>query len=233
MKAVRAQLVATDWRALCEAALERLGRLVRRGLDLTVAGLALLVLTPFILLIVLAIRLDSRGPALFRQARLGRNRRTFLVNKFRTMRTDADESRHKDFVHSLIVREAGTGEGRDDAGLYKLQGDDRVTRVGKFLRRWSLDELPQLWNVLRGEMSLTGPRPVIAYETEVYPDWYAERFAVKPGLTGLWQVSGRNERTYEEMIRLDIEYVRRQSILLDLRILAKTLLTVVSRRGAA
>jgi lipopolysaccharide/colanic/teichoic acid biosynthesis glycosyltransferase len=108
-----------------------------------------------------------------------------------------------------------------------------VTRVGRFLRRWSLDELPQLLNVIRGQMSLAGPRPVLGYEVEVYPAWYDERFAVKPGMTGLWQVSGRNERTYEEMVRLDIEYVRRQSLWLDVSILARTVVAVLTRRGAA
>jgi lipopolysaccharide/colanic/teichoic acid biosynthesis glycosyltransferase len=111
--------------------------------------------------------------------------------------------------------------------------DDRVTRVGSVLRRFSLDELPQLWNVVRGEMSLVGPRPVIPYEAEEYPAWYGERFAVKPGLTGLWQVSGRNERTYEEMVRLDIEYTRRRRLSLDLLILLKTVWVVARARGAA
>jgi lipopolysaccharide/colanic/teichoic acid biosynthesis glycosyltransferase len=108
-----------------------------------------------------------------------------------------------------------------------------VTKVGRFLRSWSLDEVPQLWNVLRGEMSLVGPRPVIEYEVEQYPDWYLRRFAVKPGLTGLWQVSGRNERTYEEMVRFDIEYAERRSLWMDLRILARTALVVMRRQGVA
>jgi lipopolysaccharide/colanic/teichoic acid biosynthesis glycosyltransferase len=208
----------------------RAAAFVRRTLDLFGACFAMLVLAPLVLAIVLAIRIDSRGPALFRQRRVGRDKRPFTVLKFRTMYSDADEQRHRDYVRTLI---GGEEMRRTGGGLYKLHGDDRVTRVGRFLRRWSLDELPQLWNVLRGEMSLAGPRPVLGYEVEIYPAWFEERFAVKPGMTGLWQVSGRNERTYEEMVRLDIEYVRRQSLWLDLSILARTGWTVVTRRGAA
>jgi len=234
VKTVRAQLLGVDWRAVTLATGQRAAAAARRSLDFAVAAAALLLMVPLILAIAVAIKLDSRGPAFFRQPRLGRGKRAFLVNKFRTMHADTDETRHREYVHSLIDGEAGGIEkARSEAGLYKLEGDDRVTRVGQFLRRWSLDELPQLWNVVRGDMSLAGPRPVISYEVDVYPEWYGERFAVKPGMTGLWQVSGRNQRTYEEMVRLDIEYVRRQSLLLDLRILAKTAVTVLRRRGVA
>jgi len=213
-----------------EGPVHRLAAVGRRTLDLAIGCLALLVLAPILLALVLAVRIDSRGPAFFRQPRLGRDKKTFTVLKFRTMYVDADEKRHRDYVRKMI--------GDDDVetepgGLYKLHGDERVTRIGRVLRRWSLDELPQLWNVLRGHMSLAGPRPVLAYEVEVYPAWYDERFAVKPGMTGLWQVSGRNERTYEEMVRLDIEYVRRQSLALDISILARTVWTVLTRKGAA
>ena len=204
--------------------------IARRSLDLVGACLLVLILLPAILAIALAVRADSRGPALFRQRRLGRDKRPFTVLKFRTMYAHADEGPHRDYVCALIGGDAARSS---TGGLYKLGGDDRVTRVGRFLRRWSLDELPQLWNVLRGEMSLAGPRPVLGYEVDVYPAWYEERFAVKPGMTGLWQVSGRNERTYEEMVRLDIEYVRRRSLWLDLSILARTCWTVVTRRGVA
>jgi lipopolysaccharide/colanic/teichoic acid biosynthesis glycosyltransferase len=117
--------------------------------------------------------------------------------------------------------------------LYKLSFDDRVTGLGRVLRRFSIDEVPQLWNVVRGEMSLVGPRPVIPYEVEHYPSWYCERFAVKPGLTGLWQVSGRNRKTYEEMVRLDVEYVRSRGVALDIRILLKTIWVVLRSEGAA
>jgi lipopolysaccharide/colanic/teichoic acid biosynthesis glycosyltransferase len=204
--------------------------IARRSLDLVGACLALLVLAPILVAVILAVRIDSPGPALFRQRRLGRDKQPFTVHKFRTMYTHADDQRHRDYVCSLIGAEDVRREAR---GLYKLYGDDRVTRVGRFLRLWSLDELPQLWNVVRGEMSLAGPRPVLGYEVDIYPAWYDERFAVKPGMTGLWQVSGRNERTYEEMVRLDIEYVRRQSLRLDLSILFRTAWTVLTRKGVA
>jgi lipopolysaccharide/colanic/teichoic acid biosynthesis glycosyltransferase len=204
--------------------------LARRTLDVSVAGTVLLLMVPVIALAAIAVRLSSPGPVLFRQRRLGRDMRPFTVLKFRTMRADADSALHRDYVRSLI----GTQPPEDAPdNLYKLVIDPRVTRVGRFLRSWSLDEVPQLWNVLRGEMSLVGPRPVIEYEVEQYPDWYLRRFAVKPGLTGLWQVSGRNEKTYEEMVRFDIEYAERRSLWLDLRILARTALVVMRRQGVA
>jgi lipopolysaccharide/colanic/teichoic acid biosynthesis glycosyltransferase len=204
--------------------------LARRALDVSIAGTALLVLVPVIVVAALAVRATSPGPVLFRQRRLGRHMRPFTVLKFRTMRADADSKVHREYVRQLIGTEP---EGQRREGLYKLAVDDRITRVGRFLRSWSLDELPQLWNVLRGEMSLVGPRPVIEYEVEQYPDWYLRRFAVKPGLTGLWQVSGRNELSYEDMVRFDIEYAERRSLWLDLRILARTALVVMRRQGVA
>jgi lipopolysaccharide/colanic/teichoic acid biosynthesis glycosyltransferase len=204
----------------------------RRALDLTVAALALALLSPLLLAITLAIRLDSAGPALFRQRRIGHRGREFTVLKFRSMRADADPRGHREYVTALIE---GRADGVPAGGksIYKLAVDDRVTAVGRWIRRWSIDELPQLLNVLAGQMSLVGPRPAIPYEVEKYPDWYLERFTVKPGLTGFWQVSGRNEHTYEEMVRLDIEYARRRSLGLDLAILLKTPWVVLSRRGAA
>ena len=147
------------------------------------------------------------------------------------MRSDAKETRHKEYVRNLISGAPDQGQGRQT--LYKLVVDDRITPVGRFLRKTSLDELPQVWNVLRGEMSLVGPRPVIPYEAEIYPDWYHERFRVKPGITGLWQFSGRNRRTYEEMLELDIEYASRRSVRLYLRILLRTVPTVLFRKGVA
>jgi lipopolysaccharide/colanic/teichoic acid biosynthesis glycosyltransferase len=214
-----------------------------------VATVALTVLSPLLAAIALAIRLESGGPIIFRQRRLGLERRPFTVLKFRTMHDGAEEAPHREYVHALIGHHrAPTGHHRAPTGrhrapvdrpaedghcLYKLSRDRRVTRVGRVLRAWSLDELPQLVNVLRGEMALVGPRPVIPYEVERYPERYLRRFAVKPGLTGLWQVSGRNERTYEEMVSLDIEYAERASLLLDLRILARTLPVVLGRQGVA
>jgi len=202
---------------------------VRRSLDFTVAALILLVASPVLIAISLAIRLDSPGPVLFRQRRVGRGQREFTILKFRTMRHDADATRHRKYVQTLIGGNSQAERGR----LYKLSVDDRITRVGRLLRSWSLDELPQLINVLRGEMALVGPRPVIPYEVEMYPEDYLRRFAVKPGLTGLWQVSGRNERTYDEMVSFDIEYAEADSLLLDLRILLKTVPVVLRRQGVA
>jgi lipopolysaccharide/colanic/teichoic acid biosynthesis glycosyltransferase len=204
--------------------------ITRRTIDLGVASLALVLLSPLLVGLAIAIRLNSPGPALFRQRRVGHGLREFTVFKFRSMRSGADPRGHREYVTALIEGKAANG-GRKD--LYKLAVDDRITPVGRWIRKWSLDELPQLLNVIAGDMSLVGPRPAIPYEVENYPSWYLKRFAVKPGLTGLWQVSGRNERTYEEMVRLDIDYAERRSLALDLSILARTPLTVVARKGAA
>lgn len=203
--------------------------LVRRSVDLMVATMMLVLLSPLLTILALAIRLDSRGPALFRQRRVGRDGREFTLFKFRSMRVDADPRGHREYVTALIQGENRNG-GREN--LYKLAVDDRVTPVGRWIRRWSLDELPQLLNVVSGDMALVGPRPAIPYEVAEYPSWYLQRFAVKPGLTGLWQVSGRSERTYEEMVRLDIEYTQTRTLLGDLSILARTPRVVVSRKGA-
>jgi lipopolysaccharide/colanic/teichoic acid biosynthesis glycosyltransferase len=202
-----------------------------RVLDLALAAILLLLLVPLLLVIAIAIRIDSRGHALFRQERLGRGLKPFTVNKFRTMYAGVGHETHRAFVERLI-----TGEEPDqgtDRPFFKIASDRRVTRVGRFLRTTSLDELPQLWNVLRGQMSLVGPRPPIRYEVDRYPPQWFARFAVKPGITGLWQVSGRSELTLEQMIALDIDYVRRRSLWLNVRILARTIPAVLSRRGAA
>jgi lipopolysaccharide/colanic/teichoic acid biosynthesis glycosyltransferase len=207
-----------------------LERLAVRTLDLVVATLVLAVLSPVLLVVVIAIRLGSPGPAIFRQQRVGKNMKEFELYKFRTMKTGADTEPHRAYVRSLLTSEQQ--ESRDGT-LYKLSVDDRVTGVGRFLRSWSLDELPQLVNVLRGEMSLVGPRPVIPYEVEHYPESYLPRFSVKPGLTGLWQVSGRNQRTYHEMVCADVDYAEHRTVWLDLKILCKTIPVVLGRRGVA
>lgn len=208
---------------------QRVGGTLRRLLEGTAAALLLLGLSPLLLAIALAIRLDSSGPALFRQRRLGRHRREFTVFKFRTMHAGADTAPHREYVKSLIQGDRGPKHGQ----LYKLSVDDRVTPVGRFLRSWSLDELPQLINVLRGHMAFVGPRPVIPYEADIYPPQYLQRFDVRPGLTGLWQVSGRNERSYQEMVRLDIDYAANPSAWRDLQILLKTVPVVLRRQGVA
>ena len=197
-----------------------------RALDLIGSIVLLVLLSPLLAAIAIAIRLDSPGVPIFRQKRIGRDLEPFTVNKFRTMRHDAADAPHRDYVVQLITR----GHERPMA---KVAGDDRVTRLGHILRRTSLDELPQLWNVVRGEMSLVGPRPPIPYEVEKYPPEWMGRFAVKPGVTGLWQVSGRSELTLAEMIALDLEYTRRRSLLFNVEILLRTIPTVLNRRGAA
>jgi len=220
-----------------------------RAIDLVLSAILLALLAPLLALIALAVRLDSPGPALYRQRRVGRRLQPFTLNKFRTMHDGVSHDAHREFVLGLIDgerhgRQPDRTRRTDDAGhaghaghagapLYKLSGDERVTRLGALLRRSSLDELPQLWNVLRGEMALVGPRPPIPYEVEHYPPHWFERFAVKPGITGLWQVSGRSELTLEQMVALDIEYVHRRSVRLDITILACTLPVVLSGRGAS
>jgi lipopolysaccharide/colanic/teichoic acid biosynthesis glycosyltransferase len=210
----------------------RAARCLRRAIDLVVAAVVLVLLSPLLAAIAIAIRLDSRGPALFRQTRIGRDRRPIVVNKFRTMYAEADPTPHREYIRQLVAGE-GARHSDGERQLFKLVVDDRITRVGRFLRKTSLDELPQLWNVLRGEMSLVGPRPVVPYELEHYPARYFRRFAVKPGLTGLWQVSGRNETSYTDMVELDIAYVERRSLRLDAEILFRTVGVVLTRKGVA
>jgi lipopolysaccharide/colanic/teichoic acid biosynthesis glycosyltransferase len=180
--------------------------------------------------VAIAIKLDSPGPVLFWQRRLGRDLAPFQVAKFRTMGDGCDTEAHRRYVEGMIrEKEADDGSPRP---MQKLQKDPRITKVGALLRRTSIDEVPQLWNVLRGEMSLVGPRPPIQYEVDNYPTRAFRRFAVRPGLTGLWQVRGRSLTTFAEMIDLDSEYVDRRSFLLNLKILALTIPTVIVGKGA-
>jgi lipopolysaccharide/colanic/teichoic acid biosynthesis glycosyltransferase len=209
-----------------------------RALDVAVSALLLLVLLPVFLGLAIAIRLDSRGRVIYRQRRIGRDLEAFTVNKFRTMRSGAGHETHRQFVIGLIAAEQqaqaeAQAEAEAQPNFFKMAHDDRVTRVGRFLRKSSLDELPQLWNVLRGDMSLVGPRPPIPYEVEHYPPHWFDRFAVKPGMTGLWQVSGRSELGLEEMIALDVEYARTRSLWVNVKILARTVPVVFAGRGAA
>jgi lipopolysaccharide/colanic/teichoic acid biosynthesis glycosyltransferase len=203
-----------------------------RVIDLLAACLLLLVLAPLFAALTVAIRADSRGSPIFRQRRCGRGLREFTVFKFRTMRCDTAPDLHRDYVLDVINGNGASRSGGPDDGLQKLENDARVTQVGAFLRRFSLDELPQLWNVVRGEMTLVGPRPPIPYEVDFYPPRWLRRLSVKPGLTGLWQVSGRNELDYRQMVELDLEYVDRRSLWLNVKILARTIAVVISGRGA-
>ncbi len=188
---------------------------MKRTLDVVLGGALLLCLSPVYLVIALLIKLSSRGPVLFRQQRRGIGTTTFELLKFRTMVVDA-ESRLSEVMH-LNVHEAA-GDGR----MYKIAGDPRVTRIGRILRRHCLDEIPQLWNVIRGEMSLVGPRPLILSEDGVVDEGHSARREVRPGLTGPWQVGGRNRLTFEQMLALDCEYARRNTLTGDLWLLART-----------
>lgn len=193
----------------------------KRALDVVGAALGLLLLGPVFAVIAVAIRLDDGGPVLFRQERVGRGGRSFRICKFRTMCTDAE-----DRVADLAAENEGAGP------LFKMRQDPRVTRVGAFLRRTSLDELPQLWNVLTGTMSLVGPRPALPREVAVYEDFADRRLLVTPGITGLWQVSGRSDLDWAEGVRLDLHYVENWSFLHDVVILARTIPSVLRSRGA-
>jgi lipopolysaccharide/colanic/teichoic acid biosynthesis glycosyltransferase len=213
----------------------------KRLLDAVGAIVLLLVLAPLLLLIAALIKADDGGPVLFRQERVGSRRRkvngrtvweiqTFRIFKFRSMIQNADEAIHREYIRAFTTGEAKPSE--EKGPKFKLNNDARITRVGRFLRRTSFDELPQLVNVLRGEMSLVGPRPVPTYEVAQYENWHFERLAALPGITGLWQVNGRGEVSFEEMVRLDIAYVRGQSIWQDLLLLLRTVPIIWNGRGA-
>jgi exopolysaccharide biosynthesis polyprenyl glycosylphosphotransferase len=206
-------------------------RITKRLLDVLVAGVLLILLAPVLAVCALLVRLSSRGPILFRQQRVGRGGEVFTFLKFRSMYIDADPALHREYVTAFIKGQAERHE-HHDGPMYKLVRDPRITPIGHILRRTSLDELPQLWNVLRGEMSLVGPRPPIPYEVEEYGPVELRRLAVKPGITGLWQVSGRSRTTFDQMVALDLAYIRQQSLLMDARILLRTLPTILSRSGA-
>ena len=205
--------------------LPALGRVLKRTLDLALALLTLLLVLPILVVAAVALRSDSPGPALFRQVRMGKDGRRFQLYKLRTMHHGNDDSAHRAYVGRLI--RGGTERHGD---VYKLAHDARITRVGRILRRFSIDELPQLWNVLRGDMSLVGPRPPLPHETELYTARAWGRLRVKPGMTGLWQVSGRSRLAFDEMVSLDVRYWQRWSLLSDLVILSKTPRVVLSGR---
>lgn len=194
----------------------------KRPLDVVLAGLGLLVGLPVLALCIVLVRLDSPGPALFGQERIGRFGRPFTIWKLRSMRDGATDDFHRAATTAWFRAEPPPNG-------YKPEGDPRVTRVGGFLRRTCLDELPQLFNVLKGEMSLVGPRPAIPYELALYEPWYFQRLAVAPGITGLWQISGRNGLSAAAMMTLDVRYVRQASLGLDIRILARTAVTIIRR----
>jgi len=204
-------------------------RALKRSLDLVIGGFVAVVSLPLTALAWVTIRLTSPGPAFFYQDRVGLDGRPFRIVKFRTMRVGSESEEHERYVVDLI---AGKIDSTETGGLFKLVDDPRVTSVGRVLRRLSIDELPQLLNVFRGEMSLVGPRPAIPYEVEAYREWHRRRLDVRPGMTGLWQVSGRNRLGFDDMVRLDISYIETWSPLSDFSIMLRTLPALVRDRGA-
>ena len=244
-----AEVVTTYERAILP--LELAGRTwyysVKRILDLSIVFLSLLVLIPVMLIIAVLIKIDSRGPAIFAQERVGARRvrengriywqiTSFTLYKFRTMHANASSKRHREYIEAYIAgdeeRMAELQPDRQGSESYKLVDDPRVTRFGRLLRKLSLDELPQIWNVLQGDMSLVGPRPPIPYEVEMYSAEHFRRLAATPGITGWWQVSGRAVTSFEEMVRLDVEYIENQSLWLDLKVLLLTVPAAMSQKGA-
>jgi exopolysaccharide biosynthesis polyprenyl glycosylphosphotransferase len=217
------QIGALPMITLFRSPLSSTARVIKRTSDLIIALVASLLLLPFWLLFALLIKLDSKGPVFYKQERVGMDGRVFLFHKFRTMHPDADDATHREFQRRYIAGQPEVRLASDGRPVYKLQTDPRITRVGRWLRRLSLDELPQLLNVLRGDMSVVGPRPPIPYEVESYALWHRKRLDMKPGMTGLWQVSGRNRLPFDEMVRLDLFYIENWSLLLDLKIILRTL----------
>jgi len=195
-------------------------------LDYLITIPLIILLIPLFIIVGIAIKLDSKGPIIFKQKRVGMDGKIFNMYKFRSMFTDADDSIHKARIQAYFEGKIDPEKG------VKLTEDPRITRVGKFIRSTSIDELPQLFNVLKREMSLVGPRPVPIYEAEKYKLWQSERLRVLPGITGLWQVSGRSRVSFDEQLRLDIRYIRNQSLLTDIKILLYTIPAVLSKRGA-
>jgi len=207
----------------------RTSRMIKRAIDVVVASIALLALAPVFAYIALRIRLDSDGPVFFRQTRLGTNMDEFTALKFRTMKVNTDESVHRMAIRQIMSSNAAATE---NGGVYKLERADAVTKFGSRLRRTSLDELPQLINVLKGDMSLVGPRPCIPYEIENFKPHHMERFALPQGITGLWQVTARANCTFGEALDMDVAYVRGWSVGLDLRLLLRTPLTLLRQRSS-
>jgi lipopolysaccharide/colanic/teichoic acid biosynthesis glycosyltransferase len=192
----------------------------KRALDLVVCTVLLVIAIPVIAVCALAIRLDTPGPVMIAQLRTGRDGRRFRMLKLRTMLANAEELKAQ-FAHLSVVPPPD----------FKIPNDPRITRVGRFLRATSLDELPQLFNVLRGDMSLVGPRPT-SFEPSRYELWHTQRLDVRPGITGLWQIEGRNVTTFDERLRLDVQYIRRRSLAFDVMLLARTVMVVLRRSGA-
>jgi len=212
---------------LAPVSLPRSSRMIKRSFDLVGASLGLLLSSPLFAVAALLIKLDSRGPVFFRQTRLGKDMREFTLLKFRSMQVDVDESKHRDYIAATMSSDAAVGEN----GCYKLDRKNEITRVGRWLRKTSLDELPQLINVVKGDMSLVGPRPCLPYELEFFSPHHLDRFQVPAGLTGLWQVSARAQSSFGEALDLDVLYAQSWSLGLDLSLIAKTPLQVLRSGG--
>ena len=200
--------------------------------DRVLALLSIVAVSPFMLLLAIMIRIDSPGNPIFSQERVGKGERRFIVYKFRTMCTNNDDGEYKTYLTQLITNGAPYAIDQRQRAVYKVVDDRRVTRMGALLRKTNLDELPQLFNVLKGEMSFVGPRPDIPFAVEMYTDWHRKRLSVKPGITGLWQVRGRANRPFNKMVSLDIDYAERQSLLLDGKIALQTIATIFRRDGS-
>ena len=198
---------------------------LKRALDVLLSLITLVALLPLLAAIAIAIKIDSPGPVLFKQERLGRGRKPFTMYKFRSMGVDSGDALHREAVKRTAEST------RREIGVFKSLEDPRVTRVGRFIRTWNLDELPNLLNILRGEMSIVGPRPALDYELPYYKDWYFRRFAVRPGLTGLWQVKRADAEDFDEMIRMDVDYTERMSVWLDLKLIALTIPSIIREKG--
>ena len=208
---------------------KRLSRFTKRLIDVLGSVFAISLFSPLLIVIAAAIKLTSKGPVLFKQARVGQYGRRFTFLKFRSMNCGSDSQIHQEYIRRFIGGEIAKAPGGD----FKIKRDPRLTSIGAFLRRCSLDELPQLINVFKGDMSLVGPRPAIPYEIDLYQAWHRSRFVeVKPGITGLWQVVGRSKTTFDDMVRLDLQYAKQWSLWLDIKILLQTPQAVLSREGA-
>jgi len=207
-------------------------RLVKRALDVTICLISLPLAIVVMAIISTMIALDSPGPIFFVQERIGRGERRFSLYKFRTMKRDYDDRSSREFMQAFVTGQINQDDGDDGQATYKPKHKDQITRVGRILRKTSLDELPQIFNVLRGEMSLVGPRPNVPWEVEVYCGWHNERLEVLPGITGLAQVRGRSDIPFDSIVNYDIEYIKNRGLKLDMQILWWTLLLVIQGRGA-
>lgn len=206
--------------------------IVKRIIDLTICVASFPVMLPLMVLTAIFIRRDSPGPILFKQERIGKGGKPFMIYKFRTMHHNSDKSSHKEFMKQYIQGQITAEDGEDKESVYKPPIQNQVTKVGRILRKTSIDELPQLINVFWGEMSLVGPRPNVPWEVEAYDGWHNERLEVKPGITGLAQVKGRSGISFNQLVKYDVEYVKKRSIILDLKIVWWTTMTVLKGSGA-